>query len=132
MYEINTPNKNITRVVLTRKVGESLLMKLPDGSEILVTVTRQRACGVSMAITCAREILIHRGEHVGVEKADHEVLWAKRNKPMDRKIIFNPLRCLKCQSLDVYLHQDGGKRTRRCKACGNTWEPHEEKTEVVK
>lgn len=50
------------RLVLSRKVNEGIHMELPDGREIIVTVTRNRDYRVRLCIEAPQDVLVNRSE----------------------------------------------------------------------
>jgi carbon storage regulator len=49
-------------LTLTRRVGETLIIELPDGQEIRVTVTGLNGSQVRLGTEAPREILVSREE----------------------------------------------------------------------
>lgn len=49
-------------LVLSRKTNESIVVTLPDGRDVVLTVVEIRGDKVRLGITAARDIAVHREE----------------------------------------------------------------------
>lgn len=114
-------------ICITCRVGESLVLFLPDGREVTIVATRQRACGTTLGVEAPEDIKVLRGSLVGKNREPAKISRNGKGRiSNDPKYAHakkdRPVRCYSCKSLDVVVSGDAYS-THTCISCKRVWIP---------